>query len=82
MSRFVIIMYTLVNSPIDLQFIKLGMEGLEEIQDWSLDLDDCDKVLRLVTTADIGAELLTRYHILGLKVKLMEVFDRGLMVSF
>lgn len=82
MSGFVIIMYTEIHSPVDLQLIKLGIEGLEEVLEWSLDLEDCDKVLRLVCSRDIGTALLTRFHILGLKVRLMEIFGQGLTVSF
>lgn len=81
MSGFIIIMYTEVCSSIDQQLIKLGLEGLEEILEWSLDLEDCDKVLRLVCTADVGKAVLTRFNILGLKVRLMEVFDQGTEVS-
>lgn len=81
MPGFVIIMYTEVYFPLDQQLIKLGVEGLEEVLEWSIDLEDCDKVLRLVCTEDVGAELLTRFNILGLKVRLMEVFTHVIGVK-
>lgn len=78
MSNFVIIMYTEAYSPADLRFISQLITDFDSVLEWSLDLDDSDRVLRIIATKNIANELLAYFKVQDLKVSLMEVFDQAM----
>jgi len=76
MSNYIIILSTAVNSPTDLQQIPQVIKGFTEIFEWSLDLDDCDKILRVVCRDNIGNELIKQLGMSGVYAVLLEVFNK------
>lgn len=77
MPRHVIILSTVINTPIDLQHINQVVATFSEISDWSVDLEDCDQILRVVCAKDLGSELVESLECIGVKALLMEVFDEN-----
>lgn len=75
MSNYIIILSTTVNNPTDLQYISQAISGFEEISSWSVDLEDCDKILRIVCDNNIGDQLVKQLGILGMYAEVLEVFD-------
>lgn len=76
MSNYIIILSTAVNNPTDLQQIPQVIKGFTEIFEWSLDLDDCDKILRVVCRDNIGNELIKQLGMSGVYAVLLEVFNK------
>lgn len=81
MSGFIIIMYTKVHSQADQQLITQVIADFDCVREWSLDLDDSDRVLRLLTVKNIGNELLNSFKLQGLQVSLTEVFDQEMIAG-
>jgi hypothetical protein len=77
MSRYVIILSTVINTPIDLRHVFEVIDIFSDISEWSVDLDDCDKILRVVCSEDIGQELVKSLARLGVISSVLEVFDEN-----
>ncbi|MBC8985030.1 hypothetical protein H9X96_04495 [Pedobacter sp. N36a] len=75
MSSYIIILSSTIDSPVDLQNIEQVITGFSEVLSWSVDLEDCDKILRLSCTRDIGAELMNVFSQASVNAALLEVFD-------
>lgn len=75
MSSYIIILSTIINTPIDLQNLEQGLAGFEEISSWSVDLEDCDKILRVCCSRDIGEVLIARFKSMSVQAIVLEVFD-------
>jgi len=76
MSRYITILATIIESDSDTDLIALAIAGLKDISAWSIDLEDCDKVIRIVSAEDIGNEFCDKLALLGVKASVMEVFDK------
>lgn len=74
MPRFIIIISTVINSPYDLEHISSTVGKFSGVIDWTIDLGDCDKVLRLSASNNISAELTADFHQLGITSAVMGVF--------
>ncbi|RZJ85477.1 MAG: hypothetical protein EOO20_20070 [Chryseobacterium sp.] len=74
MINYVIIIFTQSNSVKDLSIIDNTMMYFTSIIEWTQDLEDCDKVLRIVSSNDISIEILDRLHNFGISAKLMAVY--------
>lgn len=77
MSNYIIILSTAVNNPTDLQQISQVINGFTEVLEWSVDLEDCDKILRVVCRNNIGNELVKQLSVLGIYTTLLEVFNEN-----
>lgn len=77
MSNYVIILSTAISNPTDLQHISQAIHGFMEISEWSIDLEDVDKILRVVCSSNIGAELVIQLALLGIYVRLLEIFNEN-----
>ncbi|ETZ20735.1 hypothetical protein [Pedobacter sp. V48] len=77
MSRYVIILSPVINTPIDLRHVFEVIDTFSDISEWSVDLDDCDKILRVVCNEDIGRELVKGMARLGIISSVLEVFDEN-----
>jgi triacylglycerol esterase/lipase EstA (alpha/beta hydrolase family) len=75
MSRYIIILSTIIESVNDTDLVSLAIAGLKDISDWSIDLEDCDKVIRIVSTRDISHEFCEKLALFGIKASVMQVFD-------
>lgn len=75
MSSYIIILSSTIDTPGDLQNIEQVITGFSEVLSWSVDLEDCDKILRLSCIRDIGAELMYLLNQAAVNAALLEVFD-------
>lgn len=75
MSRYIIILYTVIYTLKDLQQLSDAIDSLDGILNWSIDLDDCDKVLRIVADREVGDELITKFQLLGIGCSELETFE-------
>ncbi|SDK16221.1 hypothetical protein SAMN04487898_106207 [Pedobacter sp. ok626] len=76
MSRYIIIMSTVIHTPSDLQLVSQVISAFPGILEWSVDLEDSDQILRVVCNNYIGNELLESLGKKGLSSKVLEVFDK------
>lgn len=77
MPDHIIILSTTVNNSIDLQRISPVISGFPEVTKWSVDLEDCDKILRVVCGSNIGDDLVKQLGILGIYAELLEIFNEN-----
>jgi len=77
MSRYTIILSTVIRNPIDLEHISQTISVLGDALEWSIDLYDCDQILRVVWHKNASAELVKKLKILGVKSAVLEVFDEN-----
>jgi len=71
MINYIIIFFTQSNCKEDLFVINRTMTSLVE---WTQDLEDCDKVIRIVSSTDISSELLEKFRKIGINAELMAVY--------
>ncbi|TCC93178.1 hypothetical protein [Pedobacter hiemivivus] len=76
MSRYIIIMSTVIHTPSDLHLASLVIAAFPGVLEWSVDLEDCDQILRGVYNDCIGLELLKSLDEQGVNAKVLEVFDK------
>jgi hypothetical protein len=69
-------MYTDIFRPKDLERISNLSESFPCITELSIDLNDCDKVLRVASARDISRLLIDYLEIEDIKCKLMGVYQR------
>jgi hypothetical protein len=82
MSRYIIIMSTVIHTPNDLHLVSLVITAFPGILEWSVDLEDCDQILRVVCNHYIGLELLKSLEEKGVNAKVLEVFDKdGILLN-
>ncbi|WP_222536775.1 hypothetical protein [Pedobacter polysacchareus] len=75
MSNYIIIISSTIESPVDLQNIEQAITGFPEISAWSVDLEDCDKILRVSCSRNISAELAAGLTAMAVNAAVLEVFD-------
>lgn len=76
MFQFVIILSTVIRSPFDLGRIKNTITNIGSIIEWSHDLDDSDKILRVVADKDISGILVSDLQSVGVDAMLLQVFEK------
>jgi len=75
MQRFIIIVATGVASSSQHSALVNVVEGFRDlIVEWSVDLDDVDKVLRVVSKKDISFLLIRKLRTALIDCKLMHIF--------
>jgi hypothetical protein len=72
MINYIIIFFSQSNCTEHLSVIKRTMTSIIE---WTQDLEDCDKVIRVSTSRNISVELLEKFTKIGLKAELMAVYQ-------
>jgi hypothetical protein len=77
MSNHIIILSTTVDNTTDLQYISQEISAFPEIAEWSVDLEDCDKILRVVCDPNIGDKLVKQLGALGIYAEVLEVFNEN-----
>ena len=75
MSRYITILSTDIRTPANLLDIVNVIKTFNEILSWTVDLEDSDNILRLVSTREMGDELVQRVGRYGGKATVLEVFD-------
>lgn len=79
---FIIIMETSVETRYEQGLIKEDLDVLTGADRWSIDLGDCQKVLRVVAFQDITQQIIHTLKASGFDCFLMDVFhDEDLVMS-
>lgn len=76
MSQFILIISTVIRTPFDLDSIKKAITGFSSIIEWSQDLDDTDKILRIVADEDISKKLVQQLERVEVHAVLLDVFEK------
>jgi len=71
MIKYVIIFFTQSNCIENLSVMDKSMTSIVE---WTQDLEDCDKVIRVVSSNNISLELLEKFRNIGIQAELMAVY--------
>ncbi|WP_316800264.1 hypothetical protein [Pedobacter frigidisoli] len=74
MIKFILIFYTQTSSIDDLLRIEKILGGLENVLSWTLDLQDCDRVLRVMSGVDLSKKIQETFNDLGIISELMAVY--------
>ncbi|CAM4196969.1 hypothetical protein SAMN06265348_106187 [Pedobacter westerhofensis] len=76
MVLFVIILSTMINTSYDLNQTQTIMSRFKSIKQWNCDLEDEDKVLRIISTREISSTLIAEFRKAGVSTQIMEVFKK------
>jgi len=71
MIKYVIIFFTQSNCIENLSVMDKSMTSIVE---WTQDLEDYDKVIRVVSSNNISLELLEKFRNIGIQAELMAVY--------
>lgn len=71
MINYIIIFFTQNNCLENLSVIARTMNSIIE---WTQDLEDCDKVIRIVSSSNISLELLEKLRKTGIETELMAIY--------
>jgi len=75
MSGYIIIMATDVHRSKDLGNLSKALQSFPHVKEWSIDMTDCDKVLRISASNDISTALISNLQAAGLSCNVMGIFD-------
>ena len=76
MVLFVIILSTMINTSKDLKQTQIIISRFKSIKEWSCDLEDEDKVLRIISTREISSTLIEEFRKAGVSTQIMAVFKK------
>jgi hypothetical protein len=76
MARFVIIFSTVVKSSFDPDQMEKVLANFKGIMEWSYDLEDTDKILRVVCSENICYQLSSALQKAGISALALAVFKR------
>jgi hypothetical protein len=76
MVLFVIVLSTMINTSYDLNQTQIIMSRFKSIKQWNCDLEDEDKVLRIISTKEISSTLIKEFRKAGVSTQIMEVFKK------
>lgn len=74
---YVIIVKTNIQNARQQLLLKPELDGWQSISEWSVDLGDVDRVLRVVAVTDITDELIQSLRQFGFRASLMDLFHSG-----
>ncbi|MBB5623700.1 hypothetical protein HDE69_004787 [Pedobacter cryoconitis] len=77
-SQFILILSTVIKSPFDLNRIKCTIANFKSVIEWSQDLDDVDKILRIVSHEDISEKLVLNLERAKVRAIIMQVFEKSI----
>lgn len=75
MSTYITILSTVLENANDKSLVALAIAGLDGVSEWSIDLEDIDKIIRIVSVQDISTECCEKLALFGIKATVMQVFD-------
>ncbi|MET4141429.1 hypothetical protein [Pedobacter sp. UYP1] len=77
-SQFILILSTVIKTPFDLNRIKRTITNFQSVIEWSQDLDDIDKILRIVSHEDISEKLVLNLEKAKVRAIVMQVFEKSI----
>ena len=78
MQGYIIVCPTNIHNSTEFINLSNALAAFSTILDWSIDLTDSDKVLRLVTSRDITLALIVELEQLGIECNSMGTFTNNL----
>lgn len=75
MATYITIISTVLENASDKSLVALAIAGFDGVSEWSIDLEDIDKVIRIVSVRDISLECCEKLALFGIKATVMQVFD-------
>ena len=75
MPRYITILYPIIYSLEDLNQLSEAIGGIDGILEWTIDLDDRDKVLRIVANMEVEEELTAQLQLFGIGFSELETFE-------
>jgi hypothetical protein len=75
MATYITIISTVLENASDKSLVALAIAGFDGVSEWSIDLEDIDKVIRIVSVRDISSECCEKLALFGIKSTVMQVFD-------
>lgn len=82
MILFVIVLSTMIDTSNDLKKIQTIISRFKSIKEWSCDLEDEDKVLRIISTREISKTLIEEFRKAGVFTQIMAVFKKRKLDKF
>ncbi|RAJ27284.1 hypothetical protein [Pedobacter cryoconitis] len=76
--QFILILSTVIRTPFDLNRIKYTIANFNSVIEWSQDLDDVDKILRIVSDEDISEKLVLNLEKAKVSAVVMQVFKKSI----
>jgi len=76
MDLYVIILSTTIKAAIDLERIKPDILTFRTIEKWNCDLEDDEKILRVVSTQDVSKHLMQTLEKRGITTQVLGVFKK------
>jgi len=73
---YIIIMYTNICTSQDLGKLSTTLDSFASVVGWSIDMFDCDKVLRIEASRDITVSLIKELKPSGIECNLKGIFSR------
>jgi hypothetical protein len=70
------ILSTMINTSSDLNQTQIIISRFKSIKQWNCDLEDEDKVLRIISTKEISSTLIEEFRKVGVFTQIMEVFKK------
>jgi len=77
MVLFVIVLSARINTSNDLKQTQIIISQFKSIKEWSCDLEDEDRVLRIISTKDISNTLVGEFKKGGVSTQIMAVFKKN-----
>lgn len=74
---YIIIMYTNICTPQDLGKLSITLDSFSSVMGWSIDMYDCDKVLRIEASRDIATSLINELKPSGIECNLKGIFSEA-----
>ena len=73
---YIIIMYTNICTSQDLGKLSITLDSFSSVMGWSIDMFDCDKVLRIEASKDITISLIKELRPSGIECNLKGIFNK------
>ena len=81
MAQFILIISTVIKTSFDLDSIKNAIADFNCITEWSQDLEDSDKILRIVSAEDITEKLIRQLERAKVSASVLQVFEKGRAIT-
>jgi len=74
MTNYIVIMSSVIRGSRDLNTISLTLDFFANIVEWSIDLDDCDNILRICCSEDVSISLKVYLEMSRIECSILAVF--------
>jgi len=75
MNSFTLIIATVIRYPGDLQFISETMDQFNSVENWTIDMNDCDHVLRVCCNENIALQIVAFLKHYNISSTILGIFE-------